>query len=145
MAIFVSKPTAMKTAQLIYYLDDDIDDLYFFKEIVEGMGHTATIFVNGKELLKALSSKEEAIPDIIFLDIHMPVFNGEEILQVIRKTEGLADVPIVMISGDYPKKLMAHYLDAGASYMMKKTQLSDLEVNLEQVLNIDWRNFQAFN
>lgn len=134
----------MKTKQLIYYLDDDIDDLYFFKDIVEGQGHTASIFVNGNEMLKALSSSE-LVPDIIFLDIHMPVFNGEEILHVIRKTEEWRTIPIVMISGDYPKKLLAHYLDAGASYMMKKTLLSELEANLVQVLNIDWKNFQAFS
>ena len=134
----------MKSSKLIYYLDDDIDDLYFFKDVAEGLGHQVTIFVNGTEMLRALRNNWQDQPQIIFLDIHMPVFNGEEILQIIKKTEEWKHIPVVMISGAYPKKLVRQYLEAGANYLMKKPGYSDWKENLEEVLNIDWNNFQAF-
>ncbi len=134
----------MKASQLIYYLDDDIDDLYFFKEVADNLGHNVSIFVNGTEMLRALGSSQQ-LPDIIFLDIRMPVFNGEEILNVIKKSEEWRHIPVVMISGAYPKSLVKHYLESGANYLMKKPMdIADLKPSLEHVLNIDWNNFQAF-
>jgi CheY-like chemotaxis protein len=133
----------MKASQLIYYLDDDIDDLYFFKEVAESMGHIVMIFISGHELLKALNAKSPH-PDVIFLDIHMPVLNGEEILNVLKKSDEYKHIPIVMISGAYPKKLVKHYLEAGANYLMKKPSYNDLKPALTEVLKIDWKNFQAY-
>ena len=45
------------------------------------------------------------MPDFIFLDIHMPVLNGEEILEIIKKSDDLKHIPVVMVSGAYPKNL----------------------------------------
>ena len=134
----------MKMPQTIYYLDDDTDDLYFFKEIAESLGHHVTLYINGNEMLKALGKGK--LPDIIFLDIRMPVFNGEQILDIIKKTEAWTNIPIVMISGAYPKSAVRQYLDSGANYLMKKpVDLGDLKSSLEQVLRIDWDNFRAYS
>jgi CheY-like chemotaxis protein len=134
----------MKPPQKIFYLDDDLDDLYIFREVAEAMGHTVTIFINGNEMLRLLNSST-SLPDIIFLDIRMPVFNGEEILHIIKKSPSLAEIPVVMISGFNPKSLVRTYLEAGANYLMKKpAAVDDLRTSLEQVLNIDWKTFQAF-
>lgn len=133
----------MKAPQIIYYLDDDTDDLYFFKEIAEALGHEVTIYVSGHEMLRTLSKGK--LPDIIFLDIRMPVFNGEQILDVIKKSEEWQHIPVVMISGAYPKSAVRQYLDSGANYLMKKpSDIADLKSSLEQVLSIDWKNFQAY-
>jgi CheY-like chemotaxis protein len=132
----------MKENQRIYYLDDDIDDLHIFQDVAEGLGHKVSIFISGNEMLRALNN--DPLPDIIFLDIHMPVFNGEEILNVIKNNESWKQVPVVMISGAYPKKLVRYYLEVGANYLMKKPVYNDLKSSLAHVLSIDWTNFQAF-
>ena len=134
----------MKDPQSIYYLDDDPDDLYFFKEVAENLGHSVSIFINGNVMLKALEKGN--LPDIIFLDIMMPVFNGEEILDIIKKSDVWKEIPVVMISGTYPKSLVKRYLESGANYLMKKpSNLGDLKISLEHVLSIDWNNFQAYS
>jgi len=134
----------MELPKKIFYLDDDLDDLYFFKEVVESLGHEVSIYINGKELLRSLNSKSVR-PDIIFLDIRMPVFNGEEILQIIKKDDQFKDIPVVMISGYNSKSLVRQYLDAGANYLMKKpSSMVDYKSSVERVLDIDWENFQAF-
>lgn len=128
--------------KLLYYLDDDVDDLDFFREISEGLGHRVTTFMTGNELLYALKHESEK-PNLIFLDVHMPILNGEEILNVIRKSEEYHDIPIVMISCAYPKKLIRHYIEAGANYFMKKSTFNDLKLALEEVLEIDFKNYHT--
>ena len=86
------------------------------------------------------------VPDIIFLDIYMPVFDGDEILDIIKKTDEWKEIPVVMISGIYPKSNTTQYFQSGANYIMKKpVNFTDLKSSLEQVLAIDWKNFQAFS
>jgi len=137
-------PNPMKAAQLIYYLDDDTDDLHFFRETAEALGHSVSIYVNGNFMLKDLA--KGTLPDIIFLDIFMPVFNGEQILDVIKKSEEWGNIPVVLISGVYPKSAIRRYLESGANYLMKKpADVADLRQSLEQVLSIDWNTFRAYS
>src|SRR5690606_11889258 len=103
----------MEKRKLIYYLDDDVDDLYIFRDVAEELGHEVCLFVDGNMMLRSLHHAE-ALPDILFLDIVMPVFDGEEIFHLIHKTEKWKHIPVVMISGHSPKSLIRHYLEAGA-------------------------------
>lgn len=131
--------------KVIYYLDDDTDDLHFFKETAEELGHEVQIYVNGTVMLKALT-KGKPLPDIIFLDIIMPVFNGEQFLDVLKNTPEWKHIPVVLISGAYSKGSVAGYLDSGASYLMKKSvDFQDLRSKLKEILAIDWANFRAYS
>lgn len=132
----------MKKQKLIYYLDDDIDDLNFFREIAESLGHRVATFVNGNEMFYSLRHNLEK-PNIIFLDIHMPVLNGEEILNVIKKSVDYKHIPVVMISGAYPKKLVRQFLEVGANYLMKKPHAHDFRIALEQIMDIDFKSLDA--
>ena len=114
----------MNTPQLIYYLDDDIDDLYIFKDVAESLGHEVSIFVNGNELLKALKGKQ--LPDIIFLDIRMPVFNGEEILHLIKKTENSMHIPVVMISASHNLQGLLKLPSAPNDFIAKPFDIDNL-------------------
>ncbi|SCY88080.1 response regulator [Flavobacterium caeni] len=133
----------MKT-QFIYYLDDDTDDLHFFSEAVETLGHQIKPFVSGNLMLRSLE-KEKQLPDIIFLDIIMPVFNGEQILDIIKKSPKWSHIPVVLISGAYAKSAVGKYLESGANYLMKKPlDVTDLRTTVERVLAIDWKSFRAY-
>ena len=128
----------MKTSQTIFYLDDDMDDLDFFKEVAESLGHTVKVFLDGSKMLFILENTDEK-PDVIFLDVHMPILNGQEILNVIKRSDNLKDIPIVMVSGAYPRKMVRNYLELGVSYLMKKPHPNDYKAAVEEVL----RNYQA--
>lgn len=123
----------MKKAKTIYYLDDDFDDLGFFKEITEELGHNVKVFSDGRKMLLTLEIQAEK-PDFIFLDIHMPVLNGEEILEVIKKSEDLKDIPVVMVSGAYPKKLLQYCSDLGVSCLIKRHNFQEFKQNIAEVL-----------
>lgn len=124
----------MNNSQNIFYLDDDSEDLDFFIEIAESLGHSVRGFSEGKSMLMVLET-ENTKPDIIFLDVHMPILNGQEILEIIKKSDTLKDIPIVMVSGAYPKKLIKNLQDFGVDYLMKKHHVHDYRQSVEQLLN----------
>ncbi len=133
----------MKRNQLLYYLDDDGDDLIFFKNVAESLDQNVSLFSNGQELLQTLRFVAEK-PDIIFLDLHMPILNGQEILHIIKNSLDYKKIPVVMISSTYPKKLVHYLQDSGADYLMRKSATNkDLKSALAEVLEIDWKNDQA--
>ena len=132
----------MKQFQSIFYLDDDIDDLHFFKDIAESLGHTVSTFVSGHQMLNVLDIQREK-PDVIFLDIHMPILNGQEILNVIKNSENWKDIPVIMVSGAYPKKLVRHFMEVGVNYLVKKTHTHDFKIAIEEALKMDLCNTNA--
>ena len=123
----------MKVSQTIFYLDDDMDDLDFFKEVAESLGHTVKAFLDGSKMLFILENSDEK-PDVIFLDVHMPILNGQEILNVIKRSDNLKNIPIVMVSGAYPRKMVKNYMELGVNYLMKKPHASDYKAAVQEVL-----------
>lgn len=125
----------MNASKIIFYLDDDSDDLYFFKNAAGSLGHQVVTFYKAETMLKKLRTQHK-LPEIIFIDVHMPILNGEEILTHLKTASNFKHIPVVMISGAYPKKLVRQLLTFGADYLMKKTASTDLKPALENVLNI---------
>jgi CheY-like chemotaxis protein len=50
--------------------------------------------------VEGLARAAEILPDIIFLDITMADMNGLEMLNVLRQTEGLQNIPVVMLTAE---------------------------------------------
>jgi DNA-binding NarL/FixJ family response regulator len=83
----------------IVLADDDEDDRSFFRDAINQLSIPAIlhIFIDGQKLLNYLFSEEE-LPDIIFLDLHMPKKDGMECIWEIRKQTRFNNVPIVMFT-----------------------------------------------
>lgn len=122
----------MKSSKLIYYLDDDYDDLRFFKSVARDLGHRVMIFTNGHELLQNIRKER---PDVIFLDVHMPILNGREILDLLKTSNEWKHIPVVMISGIFPKKLIRSFKESGADYVMKRPSINEFKAELQSVLD----------
>lgn len=73
--------------------NDDIREIYKMKFFTEGF--EVSTAVNGEEGLKAI---RETNPDIILLDIEMPVMNGLEVLEALQKDPVLVKIPVVMLT-----------------------------------------------
>lgn len=67
----------------ILLVDDDNEDNFYHKLVIERMNITERIDVvqNGLEALEYLTTENQVIPELIFLDINMPKMNGWEFLQ----------------------------------------------------------------
>ena len=73
--------------------DNDIREIYLMKFNLEGFDVVAAR--DGEEGLRMIREKR---PDVILLDLQMPVKNGVEVLEELRKDEKLSKIPVVILS-----------------------------------------------
>ncbi len=81
----------------IFIIEDDENLRFTVKEILEKQGNIVTEASNGKEALIKLND-EENLPDIILLDLMMPIMNGFEFLSQIKATK-IKSIPILVLTG----------------------------------------------
>lgn len=81
-------------------VDDDEDDRIFFQDalIESGYNHELRFAINGKDLMQQLNeiqdSGSQKLPDLIFLDLNMPLRDGREVLKAIRSTPAYSLIPV---------------------------------------------------
>ena len=80
---------------LILYADDDRSSSLLVVELLSRQGFRVLHFEDGASLLQAA---EDATPDLILLDVRMPIMDGYAVLEELRRRPGLADVPVVLIT-----------------------------------------------
>jgi CheY-like chemotaxis protein len=116
--------------------DDDEDDFFIISQAFEEFGRPYELqYVrNGKELLDRLNVIQ--VPDLIVLDINMPLVNGYEALEQIRSTSAYASVPVFVYSTseDNGEKHKCMMLGANAfftkAYTYKKVQSFVTDIDL---------------
>jgi len=86
------------TCQHILVIDDEPDIRDTLKDVLEFFGFKAAVAANGLEGLHQL--EELGRPCLIFLDIMMPIMNGWEFLDTLKKSREYTDagIPIVIVS-----------------------------------------------
>ena len=125
---------------VIYILlaDDDADDRLFFKEAMEEINpDTLVSFVNdGSQLMYFLNQPGIRLPNIIFLDLNMPVKNGMDCLKEIRTNDRFKDLLVVIYSTSGSDHDVQQALVHGADvYIKKPNNFSDLKASLVKVIN----------
>lgn len=82
--------------QRILLIEDDNDDQVIFAEVLQDFGPLVlNIASNGLEAIKTIMT--QSVPDIIFLDLNMPVMNGKEFIKAIKE-KNIYHGPIVILS-----------------------------------------------
>ncbi len=77
-------------------VDDDEDLRMTVTMVLTEEGYRVVEAANGVEALARL--RDGPLPDVILLDLMMPVMNGEQFLQVQRADPSIADVPVVVMT-----------------------------------------------
>jgi CheY-like chemotaxis protein len=85
----------MTKVRTILYAEDDLVVLTVYKKRLEHAGFHVIPARDGLEAIKNLSI---FVPDLVLLDLMMPKFNGEEVLQFIRNNPRFAKVPVIILS-----------------------------------------------
>jgi len=80
----------------VMIVDDTQDACEPLVKFLEGAGHTARCFANGREALMGVLT---APPDVILLDLVMPEMDGPTFLEVIRSYLRLQSLPVVVLTG----------------------------------------------
>jgi len=128
----------------ILLIDDDDDDQFFFKEALESINplldcETAT---NGKIALDKLK-EGTSLPDIIFLDLNMPVMNGFDFLIQFKKEPALRKIPVGIFSTSNNFRDKEVTKESGAKFFLTKpNDFQTLRKKLKQVLSADFSTDQ---
>lgn len=84
---------------------------------------------------QALSLLRRSRPDVIFMDIQMPGLDGVSLTQRIKSTPHLADIPIIIMTGDARRETLMTSMHAGASaFVVKPFSRESLLAKLQKAL-----------
>ena len=91
---------------------------------LNSLGHETIIVVDGGEALK-IAMKEK--PDLILLDVMMPVMNGFQVLRKLKLQEETKDIQIIMLTSDVQEKDIVAGIESGAAdYVTKPFSFAEL-------------------
>lgn len=107
-----------KPLQNILYVDDANDIAELAKLTLESIGgYTVEICSNGRDALRLMSRR---VPDLILLDVMMPVLDGPGTLAEMRKNPKLARVPVVFMTAKVHSNEANQYTALGAVDVITK-------------------------
>lgn len=129
----------MATVKKFLLTDDDKDDRELFSEALAAVDPNIVCqgAEHGRDALRLLTSQGIVKPDIIFLDINMPVMNGWELLDTLKKHEGCNDIPVIIYTTSSEERDRQIASDLGALCFVTKPD--DFRV-VKKILEVVVRN-----
>ena len=119
----------------IILADDDPDDCLIFSQVASEVNSTfkITCLHDCESLLEYLNTSSP--PDIIFLDLNMPVLSGQDCLKKIKERAEWRNIPIVIYSTATRKDIIEECYKLGASlYIPKPNEANRLKETISSVV-----------
>lgn len=106
----------------VLLVDDNEVNRYLAQYLLERAGFTVDVAVNGLAALQAARARR---PDVVLMDVRMPVMDGLEATRQMKADPGLKDVPVAALSAHALPQEKALALQAGCA------------VNIEKPIDVD--------
>ena len=129
----------MLKAKKILLIDDDIDDQLYFKDAIAELNEMLLCEVanNGREAIEQL--KTPPPPDLIFLDLNMPVMNGYECLEFLKNETRYKNIPVVIFTTSKNINDIEKSKKMGAElFFTKPTNFNILCNKLDKITKLDF-------
>lgn len=124
--------------------EDDNDDVIVFELAMKQANIPADIRV-AKDGDKLFTMLKQLIPDILFLDIHMPCKDGISCIIEIRRNKDYDHLPVIMYTSHTTDKYIEDSYRNGANmYLMKSKTVQELSANLKRIFSVDWKRNMYF-
>jgi len=130
----------MKPAHILLVEDNEGDIILTLDAFEESKIKTEISVVrNGQEALDFLFQRGEFAdvekPDLILLDINIPIFNGHEVLKLIKEEESTKKIPVIMLTTSSSQKdINLAYEHHANSYVKKPLEMEEF---LKAILKIE--------
>ncbi len=117
-----------------------VDDVKENQDVLVGLlddiGVEILLASNGKE---AIEKVEESAPEIIFMDMKMPLMRGEEAVKIIRQKYGSEKIKIVAITASIFENRSKVYCEMGCDYFLSKPfRVEQIFNSLKQLLGVEF-------
>lgn len=131
-----------KKIKLILLVDDDSDDQLLFQEALAEVDASVRCITagNGSDAIEKLTASA-IFPDLIIMDVNMPIMNGMECLKAMKDSEEFRAIPVLMYSTSCSRDCQKECFDIGASGYIEKP--SDYKLLCSQIAHILNAGFAA--
>ncbi len=120
----------------ILVADDSMVVRAVLRRQLEADGHTVVEAVDGAEALRAC---REVRPDVVLLDVEMPVLDGHATLERLKADPELRDIPVVFLTGRVDTADVVTGLRLGAhDYLRKPFESNELMARVSAALRTKW-------
>jgi CheY-like chemotaxis protein len=124
------------TRKRILVADDNPGNIGILTAILTPLGFETIVAKNGQEAVDAAGERK---PDLVLIDMVMPVMDGFDATRHIRRIPTKNALPIIAISASVLRKDRARYLEAGCDdFIAKPFKLEELLAKLRRYLGIEW-------
>ncbi len=123
----------------ILLVEDREEDIDITKEAIKETAINSEMVVarDGQKALDYLEDRrndEEALPDLIFLDLNLPKVSGQEVLEHVKDNELLRRIPIIVLTISKRDEDIARSYDSGAAgYITKPVDYKEFLKSIEIV------------
>jgi two-component system, chemotaxis family, chemotaxis protein CheY len=119
----------------ILIVDDSFPMRSVIKKVIKASGFdVGELFEagNGKEALQVM---DQQWLDLVLTDYNMPDMNGLELLKAMKRSDTLADIPVVMVTAEGSERRVEEFLIQGAvSYVKKPFTPEQIKSHLNRIL-----------
>jgi CheY-like chemotaxis protein len=137
------KPPTRKLLTLLH-VDDNADDRFLVARSVNQLPVTLTEAASGAEALRTLAESPQ-LPDIIMLDIRMPLMSGFEVLEHLKTADRFSSIPVIIFSNSAYSEDVHRARQLGAdSYCVKPTGITEYKQLLHDIYN-SWLNSESLS
>ena len=120
-------------------VEDDLDDQYLLKSATTNLDYDIhfEMFRSGKDFVEELNNRLRegmGAPDIIFLDLNLPGWDGKKTLMSLRAIQEINTTPIIIYTTSRSEKDMEDVYELGAtSYIVKAMSFEKIERNMKLI------------
>ncbi len=123
----------MHTPAKVFVIDDEASSLYLVQSILENE-YEVSCFDTIESSLKGIEVDK---PDLVILDVVLPVSSGYKLLADLKRSPNYQDIPVILLSGKVVPAEVAYGLELGASaYMCKPVNVEELLQTTKDCLHI---------
>ena len=129
----------MSVPVTLLLVDDDADDREIFLLALSKISSHDVRCITAQDGPNALCrlASGDVVPDIIFLDLNMPIMNGHQVLQKLKSDASTRDIPVVILSTASDPLSIAQARQAGAScFYTKPVKMADWGTMLDTALAV---------
>ncbi|MBL7932255.1 MAG: response regulator [Bacteroidia bacterium] len=127
--------TLNNIAVYLLIIDDDADDHFLLRKAIDATIPQAIVesLYDGSEALQFLENCT-TLPNLVFLDLNMPVVSGTSTIKLIREKDYLKDLPIIVLTTSNSERDRTESMKLGASdFYSKPFNQHDLVKIVEEV------------
>lgn len=120
----------------ILLVDDNYDNVELLEEILRAQGYRTLTAQSGHDAIRLAACEQ---PDLILLDIAMPVMDGMEVLEVLKADSSTAGIPVMFVTGimENEKILRAIEKHSVVDYIPKPIVITELLDKIAAYLSDD--------